>query len=169
MNPYMILGAVIFLAVACAGSAWEGHSIGVNSQKAEDQAQFDQINASLTQQKADAHAKLEKALGDNLDVMSEREEAKAQLEKEREIHRTGTNALRTQLAFAGMRLPAETSGCGGGGGGTETPASSAPGDASPAFCVVSAAAAQSLRDIAFDADTLRDDYKLLYDWAHSLK
>lgn len=170
MNIYFGTFFAILIAVACAGSAWEGHSIGVNSQKAEDQKQFDTINANITKQKAQAAADLLQSAKDNVLLANQRDQLAATLGAQHAQNVQLTNDNRSLLADAGrLRFAGQASGSGSGGQSAATGSAATAGNANPAACVLSDAASQSLKQIVFDADTLRDDYKLLYDWAHAVR
>lgn len=169
MNPYLIIAALVALAAAGAGGFYEGRVTGINSQKVADQGQFDATNAALTKQKADAAVILAQANADNLALMQARDTLKTNLEKAHAAAQIATDAVRTQLAGSSLRFAVPSAGRGEGGAGAQSPGSDPAGNASPAYCVVSAETDAALKAIAYDADTLRDDYTLLYNWAHSLK
>jgi hypothetical protein len=148
----------------------EGYTHGVDAQKATDQVEFDRIERDITEQKAQANALYQSALADIVKAQAANDQFKTQLEKAREINRSQTNDIARRLAGQRLRFaadpPAQAAGCGAGGGGAASSPPEAPRDASPAACVVSAAVDTALKSIVFDADTLRDDYKLLFEWAH---
>jgi hypothetical protein len=163
---WVAIAVTLFLA----GTHWKayhsGHSTGVLEQKAEDQVQFDKINADITKQKAEAAAILAKANAEILAGVAREADVKTQLEKTRETNRKATNDLANQLAGHRLQFAAQgpgSWGSGPGSGGAETKTTS---DSGAATCIVSEAVDRSLKAIVLDADTLRDDYKLLYDWAH---
>lgn len=170
MNPYLIIGALIFLAVACGGSAYEGHRFGVDQQAVADQKQFDTINAEITQQKAEAHTLLEKAMDDNLDLETQRNTLKDKIQKDREDARNKTDALTRQLAFERLRfIPTEDSGCRVGGGDAQGSSPGSAGTTQAPDVLLPEAISRNLFQLALDADRLRDDYAACYAWATQVK
>lgn len=172
MNPYLIIGGLVFLAVACAGSAYEGIQFGDSRRAVADQKQFDEINADITKQKAEAHAVLEQALNNNLDLLAERETLKDQLQKDRNNARDKTDSLTRQLSFERLRFPAaEAPGCGPGGGGAASISTEAAGaSAAPAGLIQLPERIESdLSALMAKADRLKDDYAECYGYATQMK
>ena len=170
MNPWLILGAgLILIATHTAVGVWQ-NGAGVDSQAVKDQAQFDDINKRISDQKAEANSKYRQVQQEVIDLVVERDELKTKLEADRASNRKVTDDLRVKYSGLQLRFrAAETSRTGCSGGGTESATSGPASNTSTAECVVSGEVATDLRAIAFDADTLRDDYKLLYDWAHQVR
>lgn len=169
MNPYLIIGALLALAAAAGGGFYEGHKTGIDGQKVADQAQFDAINAGLTKQKADAAALLAQANADNAALAVARDTLKTTLETEREKNRAATDSLHTQLAGVGLRFRAQGAGCGASGGGTQAAGTDPAAAQSSAVVQLPDALAASLRQLAYDADKLRDDYALCYGYATQVR
>lgn len=149
---------------------YKGFVRGVDAQKALDQKVFDAINTELAEQKASAE-KLYRELATKALAETARADAfKNDLEKARAINRNLTNDTARQLAGVRLRFAAETSAagaaCGPGGGSPSSGQAPATGNAAGSSCVLSGPVEAAIKLIAFDADTLRDDYKLLYDWAN---
>ena len=170
MNPWLILGAgLILIATHTAVGVWQ-NGAGVDSQAVKDQAQFDDINKRISDQNTEANAKYRQAQQEVIDLVVERDTLKTKLEADRASNRKVTDDLRVKYSGLQLRFrAAETARPGCSGGGTESPPSGTPSNPSPAECVVSGEVTADLRAIAFDADTLTDDYKLLYEWAHSVR
>src|ERR1019366_8737711 len=106
MNIYFIIGLALAVTIACAGSAYEGHSIGVNSQKAADQLQFDAINQKTADQKTTANAQYRALQDANLKLAGERDILKTTLETQHVANQKVTTGLRTQLASTRLQFAA---------------------------------------------------------------
>ncbi len=170
MNPYTILAAVLLGAAALFGADHFGHSRGVDQQKAEDQKIFDQVNAERVAQKAAANSILQAKLTEIIALQAERATLLTKLETEHAANQKATNDLRAKFAGERLRFQSAKDAGNRADGSDPMPAQGDAADnASPAECVLSAEATERLRGIAYDADTLRDDYKMLYDWAHGVK
>lgn len=170
MNPYIIIGALIALAAAFFGGDHLGHGRGVNEQKVADQKQFDQINAERAKQKAEANALYQQAQADIIALQADRDALKTTLEKEREEARKTTDDLRTKYAGLSLRFRSVQSGGNRQDGAGAKGAGGNP--ASPAATTVLQLPDQvagNLRQLAFDADKLRDDYALCYGYANKVK
>lgn len=169
LNPWIILGAIIIVLVLCAGSAYEGHEIGVNSQKVADQKQFDLINQTIARNKVKANGILRAAQERNANLAADNEIFNRKLMGEHNANREKTDALERIYAVYGLRFRAQIAGCGGSSGG------SMPSQGDPAstdgttFVQLPDAIARNLRQLAKDADKLRDDYRLCYDYANQMK
>ena len=149
---------------------YKGYVRGADAQKAIDQKIFDAINKELGDAKETA-SRVYRELANKVLAEAARADAfKTDLEKARAINRNLTNDTARQLAGVRLRFAAESSAasaaCGPGGGGTGSSQAAPASNAGPAACELSAKAAGTLREIVFDADTLRDDYRLLYEWAN---
>ena len=149
---------------------YQGYVRGADAQKSIDQKIFDAINAELAAHKASAE-KLFRELANKVLAETARADAfKTELEKARAINRNLTNDTARQLAGVRLRFAAETSttgaACRPGGASASSSAAAPAGDAAAASCVLSGPVETAIKLIVFDADNLRDDYKLLYEWAH---
>lgn len=170
MSPWAILAIVVAFGGCLAGAEHFGDVRGTNQQKVADQTQFDKVNADLAKNKADAAQIYETEQAKIIALQGERDAAKTQLENEHADNEKATNALRSQLAGERLRFAAAQDTGSRAGGAGAMPANANPAsDSTAAVCVVSDAVDADLKSIAYDADSLRDDYKLLYEWAHSLK
>lgn len=168
LNPWVYFAALLVVLALCAGSAYEGHSIGVDSQKVADQVEFDRINAAITAQKAHANAEL---LAANTETRAQKERSDTlthKLENEHADNQNLTERNRVALDAIRLRFSADPARCGSGGADSKTDCGTATGDASTTVCQLSDQADKSLKAIVHDADTLRDDYKLLYDWSRGV-
>lgn len=165
----VVFALLLWIASAVGIGAWQHHQ-GELAQKADDQAQFDKINADIAKQKAEATEILARNTADNLKLMTERDQLKTDLEKAHAQHTADTNALRDRYAGVGLRFKStQTAGCGDGGANQVPAAASAAGPAAPADVQLPDAIAGRLRQLTFDADTLADNYKTCYAYVQSAK
>lgn len=170
MNPYLIIAAIVLLVGSWVGGNHVGHIGGMNEQKVADQAKFDEINAGITQQKADASEKYRTAQENNLALMTERDQLKTTLGKEHEQNRVNTAALRDKYAGAGLRYTNGTSsGIGAGGISASGPGNNPASASGSAVLQIPDALTANLRQLAFDADTLADSYRECYGYANKVK
>ena len=169
MSPWNIILAIIIVGVLCAGSAYEGHKVGVNSQKVADQAQFDKYNSDIAAQKAQASAELASANTEVIAQKTKSDKLTHDLEVAHETDTQNTNRIHNlSMAYSLRFASAENSGRGDGSADAKAGTGDAAGDTGAAVCQLSDEASKSLDSIAYDADTLRDDYALLYKWAHGV-
>ena len=170
MNPILILViGVIWLGSLVGVGKWQ-HTAGVTAQKVADQTLFDKSNQDLADQKTKAASVLATLNAENMALLTERAALKTKLEKEHAQAQAATAAARDHYTGLGLRFqPAEIAGRGCSSGGA---ASAAPDTAradAPAAVELPAALAASLRRIAFDADTLADEYRKCYGYAQAVK
>ena len=170
MNPILILVLIIAWLVSLTGVGRWQYTAGQASQKVVDQAQFDGINQQLAEQKAEAAAILKTRNAENLALMVERDHLKTTLEKQHAANQAATDALRARYAGLSLRFqPAQAPGSGPGGGGAQG-AGADPARADGAAAVeLPAALAASLRQLAYDADTLADAYRECYGYAQAVR
>lgn len=166
-NPWVILGAVLALFISFGTGYEAGHKGGVNAQKIADQAGIDKVNAQIAENKRIAYAELANSQQEVIATQVERDKFKTQLEQEHQTNVETTNKLRDAYSAYGLRFRAEVERSGASSQDGVPSEGHAASDASAPVCQLSDATTKSLRDIAYDCDTLRDDYKLLYDWAHT--
>lgn len=161
-NPYVLLALFIALAAAIAGAGYEGHKFGVDQQKAADQGQFDAFNKQVDANKAQAAALLAKANADILAAITERDQAKHQLEVTYAQAQQATDTLRTQFASQRLRFTIPTPAAGNGGGGTDGTAPDANRPAGPTVVQLPDQISSDLWQLAYDADKLKDAYAACY-------
>ena len=167
----LFLAAITYgLYRAEAHVEYKGFVRGVDAQKAIDQVVFDKINQELSDAKETA-ARVYRELANKVLAEAARADAfKSDLEKARAINQSKTNDMARKLAGMRLRFASaagpEGAGCRTGGDRASSIAPAPPGDAAAASCVLSGPVETAIKLIVFDADTLRDDYKLLYEWAH---
>lgn len=159
MNMYFAAGFAILIALACAASGYEGNRIGKDTQAVADQSQFDKYNQQIASQKVQAAAILADANAANAKLAADRDTLKTQLGAAHAAAEIATNSLRTQLAGSSLRFAAgEDSGCGAGGSGTKAAGASADSSAASAVIQLPAKVTSDLRQLAFDADELKNNY-----------
>lgn len=169
MNPWAIVVALILAVSLWFGGYFSGKSAGINIQKVADQAQLDDINQKLADQKAEANKKYREQQSTIIALQHEREIFKTKLEKEHVKNQDTTNRLRDAYAAYGLRFrAAEDSGCGAGAGCAEGTGTGGSGDAGAKVVQLPEAIARNLRQLAFDADQLNDDYRLCYGYANKI-
>lgn len=167
LNPWVLLGGLLLVLSLCAGSAYEGHKIGVNAQKAEDQQQFDAINQKLAEQKAAAAQQYRDKQAGIIARQHDQEVFKANLEKEHVKNQDTSNRLRDAYAAYGLRFrAAESAGSGDSDRCPEGPGAGCAGNASAAIVQLPEALTRNLRQLAYDADRLNDDYRLCYGYVN---
>lgn len=165
----VLIGILVIVAVA-AGAEHVGHTSGVRDQKVVDQVEFDKINKQLTTQKAEANELYRQAQADIIKLQAERDELKGKLEVKREADRKATDDNRNRFSGMGLRLGVlKGAGDRADGGGTQGAGSNAASVAAPTPVDVPKETASDLRQLAFDADKLADDYRLCYGYATQVK
>lgn len=170
LNPWVILGAVLAAIAVYAAGDYRGHARGVNQQKAEDQIIFDNINAKIARQKAEAAAAYRQAQDDVIALQVERDQLKNDLGKRREDDRKATDATRAKFAGVGLRIPApKSSGVGADSCGPKAAGGDAAKPDAPATIELPAAVTRDLRQLTLEADTLADEYRKCYGYATQVK
>ena len=170
MNPYLIIAAIAVVVGSWVGGNHVGHIGGMNEQKVADQARFDEINAEISQQKAEASEKYRTAQENNLALMTERDQLKTTLGKEHEQNRVNTAALRDKYAGTGLRYTNGTGSGVGAGGISASGSDNNPASASGSTVLqLPDAIGANLRQLAFDADTLADSYRECYGYAQQVR
>lgn len=166
LNPWMILGAVFLIISLCAGSAYEGKVYGENAQQVTDQKEFNRINAERALQKAEAQERLNTAYKGNIALMEDRNRIQHQLEVDHVQNQDATNALRHKFTAERLRYRSTESSGNRDGCGQAVPApGNATGAAETTIRELPDAVTRELRQIAYDADQLSNDYALCYSWA----
>ena len=168
-NPWMILAAVVAWAASILTAGVIGLHVGEDRQQVADQKQIDATNAQISENKSEAARLMQTAQQANIDLMTQRDTLKTQLEQDHVKNQQITNNLRASYT-GGLRFAAsESAGRGDCGGGTVPQATAPASPPVPAVCQLSNEATSDLRQLAYDADDLRDAYTLCYDWAHAVK
>ena len=169
MNPYTILGGILVWGASLAGAGWWAHGVGVNAQKVADQAIFDRYETASREQETAANNLLHQKEQELIELVLDREALTNQLEKTHASAQRTTNALRGELAGERLRFAAREDSCGKSGGSTSRAGPDSASNPAPALVELPAEIEGRLRELAYDADTLRDDYALLYGWSHAVK
>lgn len=170
MNPYLIIGFIVALIVAAAGGFKVGDTYGTDQQKVADQVEFDRINQGIADQKTKAASLLAQKNAENLALMEERDALKINLEKEHAQAQAATAAARDHFAGLGLRFkPAEAAGCRLGSGCAFGAAANTAGVDAAAGVELPGTITASLRQLAYDADTLADAYRECYGYAQQVR
>ena len=167
MNQYLI-GGGLWLA-SLAGVGWWAHGVGVNTQKVTDQAVFDRYETASREQETAANNLLHRKEQELVELVLDREALTNQLEKTHASAQRTTNALRGELAGERLRFRTLGAACREGGRGSEGAGPGAASNSTSSLVELPAEIEGRLRQLAYDADTLRDDYALLYSWSHAVK
>ena len=168
LNPWIIVSLLIGAIAIGAGSYKKGYDNGQLAQLAIQNEAINRVNKKLSDNKAEAARLIKERQAEIDTLVAKRDELKYTLEKERANNAKITNDLRTSYANLQLRFKSASSGgSGNGSGGQVSTGSEATSDSETSSCVVSDEVTTALRAIAYDCDTLRDDYKLLYDFVHS--
>lgn len=169
-NPWFILGGVLLVIALCAGSAYEGHSYGVDSQKVADQKEFDRIEAERTEQKAEANKLYQDAQNGIIALQQERDTLKTTIEEQDAKNRKATLILNADLATAKLRFrTAQSAGNRSDGSGTVPGTSDTASTGTAVVVQLPDALAGSLRRLAFDADRLKDEYAKCFAYATKVR
>jgi hypothetical protein len=170
MNPFLIIViGLVWLGSLAGVGKWQ-YIAGVTAQKVADQVQFDVINQKLADQKTEAAAVLKRSNADNLALLVERDRLKTTLEKEYATNQATTAAARDRYAGLGLRFqPAQVAECGSGGGSAQGASADSAGAGASASVQLPDEIAGDLRQIAFDADTLADNYRKCFGYAQKVK
>lgn len=169
----LILEAFIAFAVAAVigtGSYMAGHKNGVNEQKAQDQAQFDTINAERSKQKTEAAAILDKLQAGIIAQQQDDAKLRKTIDDQALLLDRQNDDLAAALASRSLRFVAPAAAKG------RADRSCRAGPASPAASAASAPAAtvvqlpealtRDLRRLVADADRLNVEYGKCYQWVN---
>lgn len=156
LKPYLIVGALIMLIVSFAfGYRTGGNAVTVKYQ------------ADLARQEAEAQEIIRANFEQVQTIQAENDKIKSKLENERQINAKKTNELRVSLNANSLRFKSSTSGQGGSDQVSSQANSSS--NTNSTTTELPASITASLREIAYDCDTLRDDYALLYNFTRDVK
>ncbi len=159
-----------FAALAlCVVIFTAGHHVGGLTQKAADQAQFDRINGEIAAQKAEANAAYRKAQDANVALLTARDKFKNDLEKQHAQSQADTASIFSTYSGVGLRYAGQSAGSGAAGGSTASASGNPSGVDPTADVQLPDAIARDLRQLALEADQLRDDYSLCYRYATESK
>ena len=169
MNPYIILGALVSAIALFSGGFMAGKHYGTTTQKVADQAEFDKINNERTAQKAEANKLYRQAQSDIIALQAERDTLKTTLETERETNRKATDDLRTKYSGLSLRFRAQSARPGANSGSTACPGTGPASAAAAPVLQLPDSITSDLRQLALDADKLRDDYAECYGYAKKVR
>lgn len=167
LNPWVILAVVLAIVGAGGGGFASGHHFGTAAQKVADQSEFDRINKQIAERKAVADAMYRNAQAVIIQQAVDMAQADNQREKERQSNVKTINDLRSRYAAVGLRFSTgQASGLGGCRLGADGQSADPAGNYGTAEIQLPDQIERRLRDIAYDADALKVDYTILYNWAH---
>jgi len=166
LNPYVLIGLLIAAIALGAGGYLSGEKNGHNAQKAIDQAQFDKVNADITENKRVANNALIAAQQGIIQIQQQRDAFKQQLGEQHVKDQASTDAIHNLLLNSRLQFTAEVTGRGASGTSYVPSASNPSGDNGTAVCQLPTTIEGNLRQLTLDADNLRNDYKELYDFNH---
>ncbi len=166
MNPYLIIGLMVAGLSLATGGYVLGNKNGRNAQAVLQQAEFDRVNATLTENKRVASNALLEAQADIIKLQSDRDAFKTKLGEQYAKNRADTDAIRDSLFNSRLQFNAEITGCGAGSGSPLSTSGNTASDNASATCELPATITANLRQLTLDADRLRDDYWLLYNFNH---
>lgn len=149
--------AAVLIAIFIFGF---GYKTGGNSVRVEYQ------NA-INVQKAEADKIIQENIAFVQKSIKDNETIKSTLEKERQANVKTTNDLRTQLANNGLRFKSNQ--CGASSTNTMPAKDNTASNTETASIELPAKITASLRELAYDCDTLRDDYTLLHNFLQETK
>ncbi len=154
---YLIL---IALAISLVASFGFGYRTGGNAVKVEYQSLIDT-------QKNEAEALRERNDKEIEAKNKENEAIKATIEKERQSNVKKTNDIRNQLNASGLRFKPSTSGA---SGADKVPSQDGTSSNSGAAKIeLPASITADLRELAYDCDTLLNDYEALFNFVWDIK
>lgn len=154
--------AILVIAIAY------GYHVFADSLRLEGAKSQKQIDDNaLAIQKQSAAAELAVATKEATQRKLDADAATHKLEIEHADNQANTERLHTALASVKLRFAAEP-GCGTCSADSKADSGAPASNASSATCIVSDKVSADLKSIVYDADKLRDDYKLLYDWARTV-
>jgi hypothetical protein len=141
-----------------------GFNQGVNVQKGRDAEAIAQVNQQIADNIAQASKIERESTQQVIALQQERDAFKTKLQQEHLQNVKNTNDLRTKLSSTRLRFSAKNAGCGDSGKNNVPTEGDTASDASPAQIELPEEIANDLRGIAYDCDTLKDDYTQLYDF-----
>lgn len=148
----------------------DGVEQGQGEQQKADQKTLDDINVQLSKQKADADALYLAKVKEVLDTVKQRDAFKKQLGEANEKDRLSTEAHHVELAGQQLRFATScnptNAGGGGSGGSAASPGGTAAANDATTIVQLPAKITSDLRQLAFDADRLADEYRKCYGYAN---
>ena len=156
LKPYLIIAALVgFLLVFGFGYRMGGNSVKVEYQ------------AKLNAQQAQADKLIQENIDYLLATQAENDAFKQTIEKERQSHVKETSRIRSELATVSLRFKPITSGA---SGSDQVPSSAnTANNTNTASIELPKEIAANLRELAYDCDTLRNDYEVLYKFNNGVK
>ena len=164
MNTYILISILLAIAGAFAGGEFDGRHRGADQQVVADQAKFDRMNLALAKQKDEANALLEKAQADIITAQAAADDFKTQLEKESAARKTDNDRLRGSYAGRSLQYASKAPRCGAGGSDANGAQGAAASPDAAAVVQLPDTITRDLRQLTFEADTLKSEYQKCFDW-----
>lgn len=155
-KQYLIIAVVLI----CVFSFGFGYKTGGNAIRVEYQASIDQQKAAADKIIQENIVSIEKAISEN-------EATKQKLDNERQKNVKITNDLRIKFANNGLRFKSNQ--CGASGSNTMSTKSDSAIYSNSTTIELPSEITRSLQELAYDCDTLKDDYTLLYNFTQETK
>ena len=148
---------------------YEGRVNGIQAQKVADYGAIKIINDSIAAQNNKAAQELQAATDAVITKQSENASIKLQLEQEHQTNAQITHKLNVANSTISLFFRPDNATGRKGSGGPDIPSPHPTSDPTAGLVQIPDSVATNLHNLAYDCDTLSDDYTLLYNWAHSLK
>jgi len=169
-NPWAILGAVLTAILLFVSGHHIGYKDGVLAQTVADQIKITEVSAKIEANKREANAQLIAATKNVSDILIERADLHTKLEQEHQQNVETTDRLHTALDAVRLSyVRSGDSGPGPSGSDSVSTSGQSTGNAEADRIELPADASRFLFTQAYQCDSLRDDYALLYRWAHQVK
>jgi hypothetical protein len=171
MNQYLIILLVWLASLVGVGlyANSKGHASGVNEQKAVDQLAFDKINEERTHQAIEANAIYRGAQERIIALQVERDKLKNKLGAEYVANQKATADLADEYARRELRFRAPSARPGADGAGADSSGSDAASAPAGPVVQLPETVTRDLRQLAKDADDLKDAYGLCRDYVTQVK
>lgn len=167
LNPWFLLILLIGLFGGGLYAYEEGVKHGKLIQSAADTMAIKVVNDKIDANKVEANTLLQNSLNDVIALQTERDQLRTKLLKEHQNNVQTTNKLHAAYAAYSLRFTAENVGSGSGGAGKVSDKTGTASNTASTVIQLPDQIAKNLHELAYDCDSLNDDYKLLYNAVHS--
>ena len=162
LNPWIILAALIGLLSGGVYTYEAGVHHGETTQYAIDQIEIAKVNKKVVDNNTIASNLLIAKQSEVIMKQMELDKAKTQLQQEHQKNVQTTNKLHAAYAAYSLRFQATDGNAGQSGANTLSASGDQASNAASAVIQLPDKIARNLRQLAYDCDSLNDDYKLLY-------
>lgn len=146
-----------------------GFNQGVNVQKGRDAEAIAQVNQQIADNIAQASKIERESTQQVIALQQERDTFKTKLQQEHLQNVKNTNDFRTKLGTTSLRFNAKDARCGDSSQDNVPAQGDTASDTNSAQIELPAEVANDLRELAYDCDTLKDDYTQLFDFVWGAK